>query len=64
MEYDGLEAKGFRIIIEIEPTGLYPVTEVFTHDQALTLPSHILELISPLIPSEWVATAKVKGLVG
>ena len=64
MEYDGLESKGFRIVIDIDPTGLFEVAEAYTHDQALALPSLVLEVVAPLIPEGWMATAAVKAKVG
>ena len=63
-EYDGLEPRGFRIVIDIEPTDLFEVAEPYTRSQALTLPGKVLGVLEPLLPSGWIATAKVKAKVG
>ena len=60
MEYDGLKQKGLRIVIDIEPTSLFP-TEPYTVEQANRLPGKILELLRGELPDGQLAVATVKA---
>ena len=60
MEFDGLKHKGIRIVIDIDPTALFP-SDPFTVEEVGPIPAQVIDLIAKYLPNGWIATATVKA---